>query len=195
MNILEKYITDNNQFIIIIGGIPGTSKTIFAKRLCKNLNEGLSENVKINLFRLSNYLIKDKHKTFTEDNIDFKIYDCPEDYDWDKLNEDVSKEKGAIIVGNIFDGSKIKFKYDISYYFDTSYINYKDYIIEKKILKDVDEKIIDIYVYKIFKPMCEEFKKTINYKIFNIKKDTMFLEIYDQVFKFIINYLQKKVYE
>jgi len=195
MNILEKYITDNNQFIIIISGIPGTSKTIFAKKLCKNLNEGLSNNTKIKLIRLSNYLIKDKYKTFVEDDIKFKIYDCPENYDWDKLNEDVSKEKGAVIVGNIFDGSKINFKYNVSYYFDTSYINYKEYIIDKKIIKDSEEKTIDTYVYKIFKPMYEEYKKTINYKIFNIKKDTMFLEIYDQVFKFIIHYLDKKVYE
>jgi Cdc6-like AAA superfamily ATPase len=44
MNILEKYIEKNNQFIVLINGITGTSKTYVAKKIMKILNNSLKEN-------------------------------------------------------------------------------------------------------------------------------------------------------
>jgi hypothetical protein len=78
------------------------------------------------------------------------VYDTPDNYDMDKLNKDVNSYKFVIIVGNFIDVNKINFKCDISFYMDTSFINFKTYIVEHDIIKD--DKMIDIYVYKIFKP-------------------------------------------
>ena len=195
MNILEKYITDHNKFVVLIMGIPGTSKTIFAKKLLRNLNECLTEDHKIKLIRLKDYLIKDKYTVIEVENVKFNIYDSPENIDWNKLNEDVKKDKRVIIVGNQIDATKINFEYNLAYYLDTSYINYKNYIIDKQIIKDVDEKTMDIYVYKVFKLNAEELKKTAHFKIFNIKKDVKYLDVYDKVVESIINYISKKLYK
>jgi hypothetical protein len=195
MNILEKYITDHNKFVVLIMGIPGTSKTIFAKKLLNNLNECLTEEHKMKLIKLQDYLIKDKYKVVEVENVKFNIYDYPENINWDKLNEDVKQDKRVIVVGNQIDATKINFEYNLAYYFDTSYMNYKNYIIDKQIIKDVDEKTIDIYVYKVFKVNAEELKKTAHFKIFNIKKDVKYLDVYDKVVESIINYISKKLYK
>jgi KaiC/GvpD/RAD55 family RecA-like ATPase len=195
MNILEKYITDHNKFVVLIMGIPGTSKTIFAKKLLRNLNECLTEDHKIKLIRLKDYLIKGKYTVIEVENVKFNIYDSPENIDWNKLNEDVKKDKRVIIVGNQIDATKINFEYNLAYYFDTSYMNYKNYIIDKQIIKDVDEKTMDIYVYKVFKLNAEKLKKTAHFKIFNIKKDVKYLDVYDKVVESIINYISKKLYK
>jgi hypothetical protein len=147
------------------------------------------------LIKLQDYLIKDKYKVVEVENVKFNIYDYPENINWDKLNEDVKQDKRVIVVGNQIDATKINFEYNLAYYFDTSYMNYKNYIIDKQIIKDVDEKTIDIYVYKVFKVNAEELKKTAHFKIFNIKKDVKYLDVYDKVVESIINYISKKLYK
>ena len=191
MNVLEKYIDINKQFIILINGITGTSKTTIAKLLCNIFNKNLKET-KLKLIKLSSYLINDKYVDIEINNNLFKIYDHPDNYDLNKLNEDINKYKYAIIVGNYIDTSKINFKYDISFYLDTSYINYKTYIIERDLIKNSD--IIDDYVYKIFKPLCEKYKLQNKYnKIENIKNDTMSDDILMEFFNRIMSFIQKNI--
>jgi len=189
MNILEAYIKKYNQFIILILGLPCSNKSKIAKELHIDL--------KLPIIKINDYLKPNKYITKEVDNIKFKLYEHPDIFDWDKLNDKVNelKSTGVILYGNYIDIDNINFNIDYSFFINMNTTLCKNILIEKKLLQDtLNENSIKIYFEKIFNPLYEELKQKISInKFFNIKEKTTFDEIYDSLFDILMDLISKKL--
>lgn len=189
MNILEAYIKKYNQFVILILGLPCSNKSEIAKELHIDL--------KLPIIKINDYLKPNKYITKEVDNIKFKLYEHPDIFDWDKLNDEVNefKSSGVILYGNYLDIDNINFKIDYSFFINMNTTLCKNILIEKKLLQDtLNEDSIKIYFEKIFNPLYEELKQKISInKFFNIKEKTSFDEVYDSLFDILMDLISKKL--
>ena len=92
--VVEAYIDKFKQLIILISGFSGSGKSILSKSLGKDF--------KLKYLNLNNYYKENWDKESDAIELDeHKIvdWDTPDAVDWDKLNEDVEKNKkeGLII--------------------------------------------------------------------------------------------------
>ncbi len=128
MNILEAYIKKNKQFIVLILGMPCTNKSKVAKELVIDLG--------LPIININDYLIEDKFIDQEVDGVNFKLYEHPDNYDWEKLDQDVGKlkSKGLILYGNYLDISKIKFEVDFTFFLSMNTNLCKTILIKKKII-------------------------------------------------------------
>jgi hypothetical protein len=125
MNILEKYEKDNGKIVIIIIGMIGGNKTYIADSISKEYNMK-----KINML---DYLMKDKYETVTVDGIVYEIYDHPNCYNMDKMNEDIDKcEKNVILYGSYLDFDRVTFVKKFVYFISTSFNVIKGEYMKKK---------------------------------------------------------------
>jgi len=189
MNILEAYLKKYGQLIILILGLPCSNKSAIAKELAIDLN--------IKILNIRNYLIENKFIEKNIDDINFKIYEDTENYDWNKLNNDIndSKTSGIILYGNFIDIDNINSDIDFSFFYSMNITLCKKLLFEKKILdfEESDSKT-KIYFEKIFNPIYENIKQKIKFnKFFNIKEETKFDESYDEIFELLMNLIQKKL--
>ena len=189
MNILEAYIKKYKQFIILILGLPCSNKSEIAKEL--------SEDLKLPLININDYLKPDAFIEKTVSNIKFKLYEHPDNYDWETLNKDVDEKKstGLILYGNYIDNSKTEFKFDFCYFFNMNTNLCKNILIEKQMLpyKEDDEKV-KIYFKELFNPIYEQLKQDVKInRFFNIKETTTFDDIYDEVFDDLMERIEKNV--
>ena len=189
MNIFEVFIKKKKQFILLIIGLPCSNKS---ELVCE-----LEKDFKIPKININSYL---KPDSFIEQNIDnnkFKLYEHPDNYDWDKLNIDVNnvKSTGVILYGNYINISKIDFNIDFSYFIDMKPNLCKKILIDKKLLSNIDDDKIDIYFTEIFNPLYEKLKEELHInKFFNINENTIFSKIYDNLFDNLIDLIKKIVY-
>lgn len=187
--ILDELIKKNKQFIILVMGLPCTSKSELAKELVVDLG--------LPIINISDYLIQDKYIDKEVDGVKFKLYEHPDNYDWDKLNYDISrlKKKGVIIYGNYLDIDKIKWTADVVYFVSMNLNLCKDKLIEKKLLPyESDDSKISLYFTKIFNPIYDEIKNKIKInKFFNIKENTTFDDIYNELFDNLILLVKSKL--
>ena len=189
MNILEAYIKKYNQIIILILGLPCSNKSEIAKELEIDLN--------LSLININDYL---KQNTFVEkmvSDVKFKLYEHPDNYDWDKLSSDVNNKKkvGVILYGNYIDNTKLNFEMDFCYFFNMNSNLCKNMLIEKQMLpyKDDDEKV-KIYFKDIFNPIYEKLKEDLKInKFFNLKETTTFDESYNDMFDNLMKQIKKKI--
>jgi hypothetical protein len=130
MNIIEAYIKHFDQLVILLIGLPTSSKSEIAKELFTDIKP---------TFTLIN--INDYMNGFIEkevNGIKFKLYDYPDNINWNKLIQDIENKKstGVILYGNYIDYNKIKDKItiDFSYFFDLKHSILKKNLIEKKML-------------------------------------------------------------
>jgi len=130
MNIIEAYIKNFDQLVILIIGLPTSNKSEIAKELHVDIKP---------TFTLIN--INDYMNGFIEkevNGIKFKLYDYPDNINWNKLIQDIENKKstGVILYGNYIDYNKIKDKItiDFSYFFDLKHSILKKNLIEKKML-------------------------------------------------------------
>ena len=189
MNIFEAFIKKYGQIIILILGMPCTDKSSIAKELSDDLN--------IPIININDYLLKNKFIEKKIDNHIFKLYEHPNNYDWDSLNKDINEKKstGIIIYGNYLNKEKINWDIDFSFFFNMNFSLCKKILLEKKfILNEDSEEKIKIFFDKIFNPLYnslkEEFK--IN-KFFNIKEETTFESSYDEIFMILMDLISKKL--
>lgn len=182
-NILEAYITKHNQCIILILGLPCTSKSKLAKEL--------SIDLKLPKININDYLINSKYIEKEIDGVKFKIYEDEQNFDWDKLNDVVNNKKktGVILYGNIISKNKLDFNIDFSFFINMNYNLCKKMLIEKKLIDyKPNSKQLNIYFTKIFNPLYDELKTNIKIiKFFNIKEKTIFDDIYDDLFDILMN--------
>jgi len=187
--ILDELIKKNKQFIILVMGLPCTSKSELAKELVVDLG--------LPIINISDYLIQDKYIDKEVDGVKFKLYEHPDNYDWDKLNYDISrlKKKGVIIYGNYLDIDKIKWIADVVYFVSMNLNLCKDKLIEKKLLPyESDDSKISLYFTKIFNPIYDEIKNKVKInKFFNIKENTTFDDIYNELFDNLILLVKSKL--
>jgi hypothetical protein len=188
MNILEAFIKKYGQLIILILGLPCSNKSEIAKELKIDL--------KLSILNINDYLIKDKFTEVEYDEVKFKIYEDTNNYDWDKLNNDVNELKisGVILYGNYIDSEKINFVYNFAFFYSINNNMCKKILIENNILKIDIQKNEKIYFEKIFYPKYDELKKNIKFiKFYNIKDDTKFDESYDSIFNLLMELIQSKL--
>jgi hypothetical protein len=187
--ILDELIKKNKQFIILVMGLPCTSKSELAKELVVDLG--------LPIINISDYLIQDKYIDKEVDGVKFKLYEHPDNYDWDKLNYDINrlKRKGVIIYGNYLDFEKIKWTADVVYFVSMNLNLCKDKLIEKKLLPyESDDSKISLYFTKIFNPIYDEIKNKVKInKFFNIKENTTFDDIYNELFDNLILLVKSKL--
>jgi hypothetical protein len=189
MNILEAYIKKYNQIIILILGLPCSNKSEIAKELALDLN--------LPLININDYL---KENNFIEkivSDIKFKLYEHPDNYDWEKLSLDVDNKKnsGVILYGNYIDITKFDFTIDFCYFFNMNSNLCKNILIEKQMLpyKEDDEKV-KIYFKDVFNPIYEKLKQDLKInKFFNIKENTTFDDSYDELFESLMSQIKKKL--
>jgi shikimate kinase len=189
MNILDAYIKKHGQFVILILGMPCSNKSAIAKELVVDL--------KLPIININDYLKQNSYIEETVKNVGFKLYEHPDNYDWEKLNKDVNEKKssGIILYGNYIDKLKITFKINFCFFFSMGLDLCKSVLTENKMLPYAsnDEKV-KIYFEHIFKPIYEKLKTTllIN-KYFNVKKETLFENMYDDVFNNIMNLIKQNI--
>ena len=190
MNILEAYIKKYGHLIILILGLPCSNKSEIAKELGIDLN--------LPIININDYLIKDKYEEITIKDFKFKIYEDPDNYDWDKLNDDVNKSQstGLIIYGNYIDSNKIDWDIDFSFFYSMNNNLCKKMLIENKFLEKIadSEEKIKIYWNDIFIPLYEELKLNLKIKkYYNLKEDSTFNESYDNIFDYLMELIQQKI--
>ena len=189
MNILEAFIKKYGQLIILILGLPCTNKSDIAKELSLDIN--------LPTINSNDYLIPDKYTEVEQEGIKFKIYESSENYNWDKLNEDVNKLKlsGVIVYGNYIDKKKINWNIDFCYFYSMNTTLCKKKLIENKMLEfDETDNKIDIYFEKIFNPFYSNVKTEIKInKFFNIKEDIKLDDIYGETFDNLMELIQSKL--
>ncbi len=189
INILEAYIKKNKQFIVLILGMPCTNKSKVAKELVIDLG--------LPIININDYLIEDKFIDQEVDGVNFKLYEHPDNYDWEKLDQDVGKlkSKGLILYGNYLDISKIKFEVDFTFFLSMNTNLCKTILIKKKLLPyESDDEKVKIYFAKVFNPIYDELKEKIKInKFFNIKEQTTFEETYNDIFDTLMELITSKL--
>lgn len=189
MNILEAYIKKYKQFIVLVLGLPCSNKSEIAKELVIDLN--------LPIININDYLKQDAFIEKIVSDVKFKLYEHPNNYDWDKLNSDVSEKKtsGLILYGNYIDKSKLNFEIDFSYFLSMNTNLCKNLLIEKQMLPyKEDEGKVKIYFKDIFNPLYEQLKQDMKInKFYNIKENVTFDEIYDDLFENLMNNIKRKI--
>jgi hypothetical protein len=151
LNIIEAYLKEYDQMIILLIGMPTSNKSNIAKELESDIEP------KFTLININNYLEK-KFINVEAKNINFKLYDHPDNINYSKLFDDINKVKstGVILYGNSIDPNKIKdIKVDFSYFFDIKQTFLKNNLINKKklpFLSPKEEKVLSPKEEKVLYP-------------------------------------------
>lgn len=188
MNIIQVHIEEFKQIIILVLGMPCSNKSEIAKEL--------SQDLKLDIINISDYIIKDKYVEKQVENIKYKIYEDVETIDWNKLNNDVKEKKNVIIYGNFIDFNKIDFTIDYTLFYSMNNKLCKQIIIENDLVDfdKNDENKFNIWYTNILLPTYENLKTSgkIN-KFYNIKEDTNYEKLYDETFDIMMHYLTTKL--
>lgn len=196
--ILDEYIKQKGQIIILIIGMMNSFKSKISKELLISLNE--NTKTKLKLINMCNFYTKDKHIKFTDDNDTFNNYDINSNYNFDELNKTVKEHKKVIIYGSTIDINKIDFKIDFTFLLSSTKTRIKECLEKQNIMQN--EELMQKYVKKYYLPYYDNLKEKIKPdKIVNIKKndetdediiDKYTTEIFD-VLKNFINHIVYKI--
>lgn len=204
MNIVEAYIKFNDQLIIIVSGLSGSGKNKLAKNISKDF--------KLLLINIDYYCNKKyDEKIKLPDGTEVINYNSYEIYDWDKINNemDKNKSKGIIVVGDVFPHNKINKENKIDYHIHIKLS--KENLIKKrleyikennetcaKIGRNIDPKneefIFNEYTFPYYKNELnnEIITKYINANNYiNDTPDIYDEKIYNEAFNYLINQIQK----
>lgn len=185
-NIVEEYINQKKQMVILLLGPQGSKKSELAKML--------NNDFKFKLIKINDYYKSDNYVEKEIDNIKLKIYEHTDNYDWDKLSDVVNKYKstGVILYGNNIDIDKINFKIDFVFFTSVKNQLYKEYIIKHNILDTKKEYYINLYINNYITPLYENLKSKLKInKFFNIKENTDINDTYKELFDILINTIKK----
>lgn len=194
VNIVEKYIQNKNQLIILISGFSGSGKTLLAKNI--------ERDFKISFLNLNDFYKKDYINIVDLGN-DIKVndWDNPEAIDWDSFNEKVKELKTVVISGFGFPNDKLQFKCDFHIYLRIS----KQKLIENRQkfkeehadnplneIKDTKTEllILNSLSYKHYMEIKEKSTYTFNMDVTEKTPD----ETYDEIFDYVIKQIEKFVY-
>jgi uridine kinase len=195
VNIVEKYIQNKNQLIILISGFSGSGKTLLAKNIERDFN--------LNFLNLNDFYKKDYINIVDLGN-DIKVndWDNPDAVDWEKFNLKVKELNKVVISGNLFPNDRIDFKADFHIYLKIS----KQKLIENrhKFLEENQDNplneikdsktellILNNLSYKHYIENKEKSTYTFNMDVTEKTPETT----YDEIFDYIIKEIEKSVYK
>jgi len=165
--ILDNYIKQNGQIVILIIGMMNSLKSKISKELLISLNE--NTQTKLKLINMCNFYKKDKHIKFTDDNDTFNNYDINSNYNFDELNKTIKEHKNVIIYGSTIDITQIDFKINFTFFLSSTKTRIKECLEKINMMKN--EELIQKYVKKYYFPYYDNLKEKIKpNKIINIKK-------------------------
>jgi ABC-type dipeptide/oligopeptide/nickel transport system ATPase component len=209
MNIVEAYIKQNKQCVILMSGFSGSGKSLIGKSLMKDINRSKSENSKdFTFINLNDFLKSESEYNVTIDVGELKIvdWDSPDAVDWVKFNEKINETKkdgvGIIVSGFAFPKDKLNFTVDFHIHFKIS----KDELIKNRheftqeklddktsrvgeIGEEMEKKILNKVTFPHYLKSLEgsEFSKFIVVTYGEIKK------AYDEMFNFLMSVIKKKL--
>lgn len=191
VNIVEKYIELNKQFIILISGLPGCGK--------QELGQNISRDFGFKLLDTYDYYKKNYNETVMLEDVSVINYYTDDAIDWDDLLKEVSKhKKGVIIVGMSL--PKDKFNADFHIHLNISkqisLDKLREYVVLHKDKFPEEFKIVDtpieklkmnklIYPYYLESTKNEKINKYISVKEMNYD------EVYDIAFEVLMQFVQK----
>ena len=186
-NIIEEYINQKQQLVILLIGPQGSQKSKLAKMLNEDLNFKL---IKISDYHNNKYIKK------TINNSIFNVYEDIENYDLEKMSNDINKykSKGVILYGNNIDIEKITFKIDFIYFTSIKYQLYKKYILKYDSIDNKKEYYLNTYIGNYISPLYENLKSKLKInKFFNIREETNIGDIYKELFDNLITNIKKTI--
>jgi len=204
MNIVEAYIKFNSQLIILISGFSGSGKTL--------LGRNIQRDFKLQFINLNDYY-KEDYNNVVDLGHDIKVidWDHPDAIDWDKFNEKINedKTKGIVCVGFGFPEDRIKFTPDFHIRLDIPKPRliemrhkYLDENKDNKLNEYKDSRVELLIMNKLSYPHHEEIKVkskyTYKFSLFdkeNLTLDEIPNKMYDDVFDYLINQIEKKIYK
>lgn len=195
VNIVEKYIQNKDQLIILISGFSGSGKTLLAKNI--------ERDFKLNFLNLNDFYKKDYVNIVDlGNNIKVNDWDNSDAIDWDSFNSKVKELKNVVVSGFGFPNDLINFKPDFHIYLRIS----KQKLIENrhKFLEENEDNplneikdsrtellILNNLSYKHYMENKEKSTYTLNMDVTEKTPDTT----YDEIFNYIIKEIEKSVYK
>jgi len=195
VNIVEKYIQNKDQLIILISGFSGSGKTLLAKNI--------ERDFKLNFLNLNDFYKKDYVNIVDlGNNIKVNDWDNSDAVDWDSFNSKVKELKNVVVSGFGFPNDLINFKPDFHIYLRIS----KQKLIENrhKFLEENEDNplneikdsrtellILNNLSYKHYMENKEKSTYTFNMDVTEKTPDTT----YDEIFNYIIKEIEKSVYK
>jgi hypothetical protein len=131
MNILDAFIKKHGQFILVIIGKPCTNKSYIAKEFANDL--------KLPIINMNKYYTDNKFVEKTVNDTSYKLYDHPDNINWDMVNSDVESKVGSggggvVLYGNYIDSTKITFKPNFVFFVNMNNNICKTILIKNKLL-------------------------------------------------------------
>ena len=194
VNIIEKYIQNKNQLIILISGFSGSGKTLLAKNI--------ERDFKISFLNLNDFYKKDYINIVDLGN-DIKVndWDNPESIDWKSFNSKVKELKTVVVSGFGFPNDRIEFKPDFHIYLRISkqklIENRHNFLEENKDnpLNEIKDNRTELLIlnnlsYKHYMEIKEKSTYTLNTDVTEKTPDTT----YDEIFDYLIKQIEKSIY-
>lgn len=131
MNILDAFIKKHGQFILVIIGKPCTNKSYIAKEF--------ADDLKLPIINMNKYYTDNKFVEKTVNDTSYKLYDHPDNINWDMVNSDVETKIGSggggvVLYGNYIDSTKITFKPNFVFFVNMNNNMCKTILIKNKLL-------------------------------------------------------------
>lgn len=199
MNIVEKYIDINKQFVICISGLPGCGKQELGALIARDFNFTILDGY--------NYYKKDYDEKITlkdEEGNELNLINWFTDdaIDWDKLNDDINKYKsdGVVIIGISLPKDKINSVVDFHIHLNiskqVSMEKFRDYVTENKNKYPDEYAIINtplekLQMNKLIYPYYLESTKLALINKYITVKDMGYDEVYDIAFDVLMGFVQK----
>jgi len=195
VNIVEKYIQNKDQLIILISGFSGSGKTLLAKNI--------ERDFKLNFLNLNNFYKKD-YVNIVDLGNDIKVndWDNSNAVDWDSFNSKVKELKKIVVSGFGFPNDRIEFKPDFHIYLKISkqkLIENRHKFLEENAdnplneIKDSQTEllILNSLSYKHYMEIKEKSSYTLNIDVTEKTPENT----YDEIFDYIIKEIEKIVYK
>jgi len=198
VTILDKYLENFKQLLIVISGISGSNKSDIA--------DEISKTIKCPHINQNNYLNKDFEEVIEINNKKIKIWDSDDAIDWIEfnkvVNETLLEHKIIIVSGVSFNKDKIDFTPDYHIHLKLSkqiLLEKRHQYIEKHIedypdMKNIDELTEKQIINQITFPYyLKTTENAIINKFLNIN-ELQINDIVKEVFKLVVYFIENKLY-